>query len=241
MPFRPRRVRASPRRCERPARARDGRGAARWRVAPLRYGVRMLQQVLVGQVGDLDRRFAGQPVVRRSIATRGSSNSGRMVRPCWSIGSRTMLTSARPSCSTSTWSSQVVRSSSIVEPGMLGGERPHRRGDGDAGHETDRERLRSAGRSDHPAPRRFRRREQRPRVLEQLAPGRGQLGGPLGPHEQLDACSSSSRARICRDNTGWAMCSRSAARPKCNSSATATKYRTFRRSTSTPPPDTPRV
>lgn len=37
------------------------------------------------------------------------------------------------------------------------------------------------------------------------------------------ARSSCSSARICRDSTGCVMCSRSAALPKCNSSATTTK------------------
>ena len=35
---------------------------------------------------------------------------------------------------------------------------------------------------------------------------------------------SASSALICWDSGGWAICSRSAARPKCASSATATKY-----------------
>jgi hypothetical protein len=65
-------------------------------VTPLRYGVRILQQVLVGEVGDVERRLAGQPMIGGSIVTRGSSKSGRMLKPCWSIGSRTTLTSTRP-------------------------------------------------------------------------------------------------------------------------------------------------
>ena len=36
--------------------------------------------------------------------------------------------------------------------------------------------------------------------------------------------SSRSSRRTCWLTAGWTMCSRSAARPKCNSSATATKY-----------------
>jgi hypothetical protein len=39
-----------------------------------------------------------------------------------------------------------------------------------------------------------------------------------------------SRLRICCESGGCAMCSRAAARPKCRSSATATKYRSWRRS-----------
>ena len=35
--------------------------------------------------------------------------------------------------------------------------------------------------------------------------------------------SSASRRRICWESGGWAMCRRAAARPKCRSSATATK------------------
>jgi len=46
--------------------------------------------------------------------------------------------------------------------------------------------------------------------------------------------SSSSNERICLDNTGCAMCKRCAARPKFNSSATATKYLSLRMSRSGP-------
>src|SRR5699024_2236827 len=47
--------------------------------------------------------------------------------------------------------------------------------------------------------------------------------------------SSASSCLICDDNGGWAICRRSAARPKCFSSATARKYRRWRNSTMVPP------
>ena len=43
--------------------------------------------------------------------------------------------------------------------------------------------------------------------------------------------SSASSAAICVDSGGWEMCSRAAARRKCSSSATATKYLSWRSST----------
>ena len=130
----------------------------------------------------------GLPASRWSagtIATRGSSNNGRRLRPAWSIGRRTMLTSARPSCRTSTWSSQVVRITSTSTLGMRGGEGPDGLCHGDAGHEADGERLRSPRRLSHPPAHGLGRGEQGPGVVEQLTTGRSQLGGSLGADEQL--------------------------------------------------------
>jgi hypothetical protein len=50
----------------------------------------------------------------------------------------------------------------------------------------------------------------------------GQLHPAAGAVEELDAQLLLERL-ICWLNAGWAMCSRSAARPKCNSSATVRK------------------
>ena len=50
--------------------------------------------------------------------------------------------------------------------------------------------------------------------------------------QQLESRRSS--CRIARDSGGWAIPSRCAARPKCSSSATATKYRSSRVSTGPP-------
>jgi hypothetical protein len=72
--------------------------------------------------------------------------------------------------------------------------------------------------------------ERSPRVLQQRDPGRCELHVPGGPHEEHHPHSRSS-SRIARDSGDCDICSRSAARPKCNSSATATKYHSFRSST----------
>ena len=59
------------------------------------------------------------------------------------------------------------------------------RGDDQAGHEPDGEGARAAGRAGDPPPQRVRAGQQGPGVGQQLPPGRGQLGGPLVPDEQL--------------------------------------------------------
>ncbi len=166
-----------------------------------------------------------------SRTTRGSWNSARTSRPCCSMGSRTMLTSARPSSSTSTWSSQVVRSrrtfalgcrpvnTAVAGVTMMPGMKP----------------MVSVG---VPCPADFTRR-----TSARAEASRGTASSsncspaavssvPRRSRSKTSAPRSCSRLRICRDSAGWAMCSRSAARPKWSSSATATKYRSFRRSRS---------
>ena len=75
-----------------------------------------------------------------TTATRGSVNSGLISRPAGSIGSRTMPTSARPSCSTSAWSCQPVRSIRTSSPGWWrSAQHAHDGGERDPRHERDRE------------------------------------------------------------------------------------------------------
>ena len=69
--------------------------------------------------------------------------------------------------------------------------------------------------------------EGRPALAQQHRAGVGQVT----PRRSRSSSSTPSRRsswRIARDSGGWAIPSRTAARPKCSSSATATKYRSSR-------------
>ena len=69
--------------------------------------------------------------------------------------------------------------------GMEPGELAHGRGDDQAGHEPDREHPLARADVRDPPPGRVGGRQQRPAVLEQRLPGRGEPGRPLVPLEQL--------------------------------------------------------
>ena len=61
----------------------------------------------------------------------------------------------------------------------------HGRRDDQSRHEPDGERVRVPRGPAHPAAQGVGAGQQRPGVGQQLAPGRGQLGGPLVAHEKL--------------------------------------------------------
>jgi len=65
------------------------------------------------------------------------------------------------------------------------GQGPDGPGHDQAGHEPDRERARAPGRAGGPSAQRVGGGQQRPGVGQQLPSGRGQLGRPPVPHEQL--------------------------------------------------------
>jgi hypothetical protein len=68
-------------------------------------------------------------------------------------------------------------------------------------------------------------------VRQEHGAGLGQVDGAGLPHEQVTAKVALEQVDLLRQR-GWDMLSRSAARVKCNSSATATKYRRPRKCTS---------
>ena len=88
---------------------------------------------------------------------------------------------------------------------------------------ADGQRARSRlGRAARVVDRRVDLGERAPRALEQRRARGRQLDVAGGPEEE-DEAELALDSRIARDNGDCDMCSRSAARPKCSSSATATK------------------
>jgi hypothetical protein len=82
--------------------------------------------VLVGEIGDPERRFAGQPVVRGQHHHPWLLEQRPNAQPLLVDRQAVDTDVTRPSCSTSTWSSHVVRTISTstsgcdaVKPGVV--------------------------------------------------------------------------------------------------------------------------
>ena len=140
--------------------------------------------MLIGEVGDGDRVFPGQPVASREHGYPWFRQE-RLDLQAALVDRQANVADIGPA---------VVQHSSLVVP--VGAQYVHSQlrvadgqgadgsGHNKAGHEPDREGAWVAGRAGNPAAQRVRTGQQRSRIGQQLPAGRGQLGCPLVPHEQ---------------------------------------------------------
>src|SRR5271170_5711159 len=173
-------------------RAEDGRAAAAagphlgGDVTPFGYRAGILEEMLIGEVGDGDRVLAGQPVPGREHRYPRFGQERLDLQAALVDGQPDVADVGPP----------VVDDFCLVVPAgakhvhgqlrVLAGQGADGPGHDQAGHEPDRERARAAGRAGGPPAQRVGGGQQRPGVGEQLPAGRGQLGRPLVTHEQLD-------------------------------------------------------
>ena len=146
----------------------------------------VLQEMLAGEVGDGDRVLAGQGVPGREDRDPRFGQQRPDLQAAL-VGGQPDVADVGPAVADDV--GLVIPAGPQHVHGQLrmgGGQGADGLGHDQAGHEPDRERARAAGRAGGPPAQRIRGGEQRPGVGEQLPTGRGQLGGPLVPREQLD-------------------------------------------------------
>src|ERR1700722_11258788 len=154
-------------------------------VTPLGHRVWILEQMLIGEVSDGDRVFPGQPVAGREHRHPRLGQQRLDVQAAL-VDGQADVADVSPA---------VADDLGLVVPvgtqhvhGQLrvaAGQGADGVGHDEARHEPDREGAWAAGRPGDPPEQRVRTGQQRPGVGEQLPAGRGQLGRPLVPHEQL--------------------------------------------------------
>jgi len=170
----------------------DRRGATRSRapqlgrdVAPLGHGVGVLEEVLVGEVGDADR------VLARQTVTGGQHGDARLVhqRPHAQpalVDRQAHIADVHPPVADGVGLVVPGRTDDLHrQAGVAFAQRPDRRSDDQPGHEPHGEGVGAAcGAADPPA-QRLGRGQQRAGVGEQLLARAGELGGPPVAHEEL--------------------------------------------------------